>query len=69
MTGPARPADKRGTASGTPPPKIGPPKIRGPRNFGISVKFSIRLLKAIEERKPNKVIEKAMLTASRVVQT
>ena len=52
-----------------PPRKYGaPPKISGPpRNFGISDKFSIRLLKAREERKPNKVIEKAVLTASRVV--
>ena len=52
------------------PPKIGGPhENKGPpRNFGISVKFSIRLLKAREERKPNKVIEKAVLTASRVVQ-
>ena len=37
-----------------------PPKIGGPR-FVISVKFSIRLLKAREERKPNKVIEKSVL--------
>ena len=41
VPGPARPADKRGTASG-------PPENRGPRNFVISVKFSIRLLKAFE---------------------
>ena len=39
----------------------GPPKNRGPRNFVISVKFSIRLLKAREESKPNKVIEKSVL--------
>ena len=30
---------------------------QGPRNFVINVKFSIRLFKAGEERKPNKVIE------------
>ena len=36
VPGPARPADKRGTPSG-------PPENRGPRNFVISVKFSIRL--------------------------
>ena len=37
------------------------PKIGGPRNFRISVKFSIRLIKAREERKLNKVIEKAVI--------
>ena len=55
-TGPAPPAGKRGIVSGPPPPPIG-----GPRNFVISVKFSIRLLKAREKRKPNKVIEKSVL--------
>ena len=53
-TGPARPADKTGTASG-------PYENRGHRNFVISVKFSIRLLKAREKRKPNKVIENSVL--------
>ena len=42
IPGPARPAGKRSTSSGS------------PRNCVISVKFSIR--NAEEERKPNKVI-------------
>ena len=45
----------------------GPPKIGGPRNFIISVKFSIRLFKAREERKPNKVIEKSVLVEKFIV--
>ena len=48
-----------------PPPKIGEnrgaPESRAPRNFVISIKFSIRLLKAREEIKPNKVITKSEL--------
>ena len=52
--GPARPGGKRGTASG-------PSENRGSPKFFISVKFSIRLLKARDERKPNKVIEKSVL--------
>ena len=54
VPGSARPAGKRGTASG-------PPENRGPQNFVISVKFSIRLLKAKEKRKPYKVIENSVL--------
>ena len=53
-SGPARPEGKRDTASA-------PPPIGAPLNFVISVKFSIRLLKAREERKLNKVIEKSVL--------
>ena len=45
----------------------GPPKIGGSQNFIISVKFSIRLFKAREERKPNKVIEKSVLIEKFIV--
>ena len=51
---------KEALSQGPPPPKIG--ENRGPpRNFAISIKISIRLLKAIEEIKPNKVIKMSEL--------
>ena len=53
------------------PPKIGenrgPPESRPPRNVVISIKFSIRLLKAREEIKPNKVITKSELVKKYIV--
>ena len=53
---------KEALPQGPPPENRGPPESRGPpRNFVISIKFSIRLLKAREEIKPNKVITKSEL--------
>ena len=48
------------------PPKIGE-NMGPPRNFVISIKFSIRLLKAREEIKPNKVIKKSELVKKYIV--
>ena len=57
---PQGPPENRGKQA--PPPKVG-----APRNFVISIKFSIRLLKAREEIKPNKVIKKSELVKKFIV--
>ena len=47
-------------AKETLPQPAPPPKKESPRNLFISVKISIRFLKAKEEKKSNKVIEKSV---------